>query len=141
MDHGPNRANIDTSASGSQDKGGTRLRDQQSRTSPREPAVESPLRGWAIRNRPLLRSLAQDAHRAPRGVDIIDIEPDELTHAHTSRIEHLQDQSVSDVEGITIVGGDQRDIHQSRRLCLFEDTRESSMSARGGEAVTGIGLK
>jgi len=104
------------------------------RTPLGHPGVQCALCWRAVGNHPLFRSLAQHSSGAPGGVDIIDIEPDEFTDAHARRVEHLQDESVSDMERITIIGGDHGHIHEGRRLALLEDTRKCPMRTGSGEA-------
>src|SRR5690606_26608499 len=67
----------------------------QDRAPPDEIRVEGVQRGGAERHHPLLRPLADDAHRAPIAVEVRDVEAAQLGYADGGRVEQLEDGVVA----------------------------------------------
>src|SRR4051794_6990730 len=85
--------------------------------SPAQPCVQSTPSGDAERHDPLLPTLTRHPQQAVLGVDVVDVEPAELSDAHAGGVEHFEHRRVAK--------------SQSDRRCIFYVTRRPRLPIGG----------
>ena len=96
---------VEASTSGPEQQGRPAGRSGQLPPAVAEPLLERTLSGLAVRDGALLVALAQDADHAPRTVDVIEIEADELGDPNAGGVEQFHDQTIPVPDRVVGVGG------------------------------------
>jgi hypothetical protein len=78
----------------------TRPRRGQNWPASADPAIERIARRHSERYDSLLPSLTGHAEEPVLRVEVVDVEPTELTHAHARRVEHLDHRGVAQPESL-----------------------------------------
>jgi hypothetical protein len=127
---GPDLPLVGPPAAPTEEQGRTAVGHGETGSAVLEPLEDRSSRGDAERNASLLVPLADDADDVDGEVDVVHVEPDELPHAHTRRVQQLEDRPVAQVHRVVVVRRHRRDVEEGDRGPLRQHRRKRAVPAR-----------
>jgi hypothetical protein len=137
--HRPDLALVGPTSTAPEEQGGSAPGADQAGPTAIQPFAHSCPSGHSEGHTALLVALADDPQDVAGEVDVIDVEPDELTDADAGGVEKFQCGAVAEVHRVVVVGGHLCDVEQGSRRSLGQNGRQRAMPAGSSEPERRVG--